>query len=121
MSTYPTNTDDVIDSRDVRHAIEDLTALRDDADFTEDDAEDLAALTNLAQQGEDAAADWHYGEQLIRDSYFADYAHELADDIGAVPDNLAWPLTCIDWEQAARELRMDYTPVEFDGVTYWTR
>ena len=29
--------------------------------------------------------------------------------------------TCIDWAQAARELRMDYTSVDFDGVTYWIR
>lgn len=27
----------------------------------------------------------------------------------------------VDWERAARELQMDYTPVEFDGVTYWVR
>lgn len=27
----------------------------------------------------------------------------------------------IDWERAAEELRMDYTAVDFDGVTYWVR
>ena len=28
-----------------------------------------------------------------------------------IPDGLAWPLTCIDWEQAWRELRI--------GDGYW--
>lgn len=64
--------------------------------------------------------DW-YPVTLIRDSYFEDYAQELASDIGAIKDDASWPYTCIDWEKAARELRVDYTSVEFDGVTYWYR
>lgn len=64
--------------------------------------------------------DWYPGT-AVRDSYFKDYAMELADDTGAILDNAQWPCTCIDWDQAARELRMDYTGVEFDGVTYWVR
>lgn len=35
------------------------------------------------------------------------YAMELADDLGSVPDDAAWPCTCIDWDQAWRELSMD--------------
>jgi hypothetical protein len=27
----------------------------------------------------------------------------------------------IDWEQAAYELKQDYTEVNFDGVSYWIR
>jgi antirestriction protein len=36
-----------------------------------------------------------------------DYAEELADDIGAIPDDLSWPLTHIDWDAAARDLEYD--------------
>jgi len=36
----------------------------------------------------------------------ANYAEQLADDVGAIPGGLAWPLTCIDWEHAWRELRI---------------
>lgn len=64
--------------------------------------------------------DW-YPVTLIRDSYFRDYAQELAEDIGAINADATWPNNCIDWERAARELQMDYTSVEFDGVTYWVR
>ena len=36
----------------------------------------------------------------------ADYAQTLADDIGAINPELAWPHTCIDWEDAWRELEL---------------
>jgi hypothetical protein len=79
-----------------------------------DDKEILEAIEGL----EDLA---HEGEILIRDTYFKDYAQELADDIGALDKADQWPLTCIDWEQAARELQYDYTVVTVAGIDYWHR
>jgi hypothetical protein len=35
------------------------------------------------------------------------YAMELADDLGSVPDDAVWPCTCIDWDAAWRELSFD--------------
>lgn len=81
--------------------------------------EELTALLKLQEEAEPYAADWTYGETLIRDSYFKQYAEELADDIGAIDRNATWPLSCIDWDEAARQLQQDYTSVDFDGVTYW--
>ena len=133
MRTRPTNSDDVIDSRDVIEAIEELqgeieakTHESDDEADVEEVAElqaELDALLKLQEQAEGYCADWRHGEQLIRDSYFETYAEELADDCGMVDRKLAsqWPYTCIDWERAARDLQMDYKSVEFDGVTYWIR
>jgi len=130
------NTDDIIDSRDVIARIEELQEMRTAWDdwqtgenteentpdpFGEEEAEELAALEKLAEQGESCAPDWEHGETLIRDSYFQEYAEQLADDIGAIDKSAGWPLTCIDWEQAAQELQSDYTAIDFDGVTYWTR
>ena len=86
-----------------------------------DAADELRILKALADEASGYAADWHYGETLIRDSYFKDYAMQLADDIGAIDLNASWPMTCIDWDQAASELKMDYSAVDFDGVTYWIR
>lgn len=115
--------DDVIDSRDVIERIAELEAEReaDPAKFdASDEGAELAILKALATEGE-GCADWEHGETLIRDSYFEDYAQELAEDIGAIKDNASWPYTCIDWKRAARELQQDYTSIEFDGVTYWVR
>lgn len=110
---------DIIDSGDIIERIEYLRGLEGIGD--EDEQHEVAALEKLASEASDYAEDWEYGVTLIRDSYFKEYAMELADDIGAVPNDVTWPLTCIDWAQAARELRMDYTAVDFDGVTYWVR
>ena len=109
---------DIIDSRDVIERIEELES---DENLDDDDRAELATLQALAKEASDYAADWQYGEALIRDSYFVEYAQELAEDIGAINSYFGWPNNCIDWEQAARELRMDYTSVDFDGVTYWIR
>ena len=74
-------------------------------------------LSELKGNGGDEQwrGDW-YPVMLIRDSYFDDYAQELA-----VCLTKRWPYTCIDWVQAARELQMDYTSTEIDGVTFWYR
>ncbi len=145
MTRTVSNTDDVIDSRDIIARIEELEAERDDhaecdcepgaldddgcicepakqwAAKNPDDAEELRILTALAEEAEGCAADWKHGETLIRDSHFIDYAEQLADDIGAIDKEQSWPLNCIDWTEAARQLQMDYAAVDFDGVTYWVR
>jgi hypothetical protein len=152
MNTNISNTDDVIDSRQVIERIEELTELRDAvkeveeelaeakaegdannivdaeqrlesalADFTEVEKYELEALEALQEEAEGYSEDWKYGATLIRDSYFTTYAQELAEDIGAVSKDMQWPLLYIDWEKATEELQMDYTSVDFDGVTYWVR
>lgn len=118
----PSNSDDTIDSRDVIARIEELESfLETEGLLNSDAAEELHTLRTLAEEASGYASDWRHGGTLIRDSYFEDYAQELADDIGAVDSSASWPVNCIDWEQAARELQMDYTSVDFDGVTYWIR
>ena len=126
MTNEISNMDDVIDSRDVIARIAeletDLEGFEDKSGCEFDELSDeLASLKALAEQCEGYAADWKHGETLVRDSYFQTYAEELAEDIGAIDSNATWPHNCIDWERAARELRMDYTSVDFDGVTYWIR
>ena len=115
------NTDDTIDSRDVIERIAELETELSDGTIEPDDRDQLTALKALASDADGYASDWQHGEQLIRDSYFEDFAQELAEDIGAINAEAAWPNNCIDWVRAARELRMDYTSVEYDGVTYWIR
>jgi antirestriction protein len=52
---------------------------------------------------------------------FTAYAQELAEDIGAIGRDAQWPVYCIDWERAARELKMDYASVQVNGTTYYFR
>lgn len=170
MKRTISNSDDIIDSRDVIARIEELESLFESEEITEgngaepqydddgklkvdtttcDDCgkswndalisgstpapsarcpyehihgelEELKALRALADEA-DGSPDWHHGETLIRDSYFEDYARELAEDIGSVPKDLSWPACHIDWEAATDALKQDYTRVEFDGVDYWIR
>jgi hypothetical protein len=115
---------DIIDSRDVDSRIEELEAERDAAaeagtDFV--DGEELAALVAFRDEAAGYAPEWLYGCPLIRDSYFKDYAQELAEDVGALKSAEEWPYTCIDWDKAARDLQADYSSAELDGVTYWFR
>jgi hypothetical protein len=159
-----TNTEDVIDSRDIIARIEylegelqdaqdELEAGQDETEESEEaicgscgltwndaavssktptpggrcpfehvheEAEELKVLRELAEEAS-GTPDWEYGETLIRDSYFEEYAQNLAEEIGAIDKNASWPNNCIDWEKATRELQYDYFTVEFDGVDYWVR
>jgi hypothetical protein len=83
--------------------------------------EELHALKEFRDELEPYCPDWRYGVTIIRESYFTDYAEELANDIGAVKSDAGWPNAHIDWEAAAEALKIDYTSGDFDGVTYWAR
>lgn len=112
---------DIIDLRDVIARVEELEDSTDAEELEElKMLQDL--LSELAGRGGDEQwrGDW-YPVTLIRDSYFEEYAQELAEDIDAIDSNAKWPMSCIDWDQAARELQMDYFSVDFDGVQFWTR
>jgi hypothetical protein len=154
-TTSISNSDDVIDSRDVIARIEELQNMQTEwecpgcratiqpapeyetkweghadtceyegeiPDGLEDyEREELVALLALQDECEGYASDWKYGETLIRDSYFTEYAEEEAYSLGFINREAIWPLNHIDWEAAAEELKNDYTSAEFDGVTYWVR
>ena len=136
-----TNSDDIIDSRDILERFEELKTERDDlADaveeaegdedtehaqnlfeaWQEDNEAEYTALEKLIEQCE-GYGDFAHGETLIREDYFETYAQELADDIGAIDRKAAWPTNHIDWEAAADELRQDYMEVDFAGTTYLMR
>ena len=114
MPTFPTNTDDLIDSRDVIAAL----AAGQPEEVTDDEWADLVALADEAQSYSD---DWLHGATLISDSYFVEYAQQVAEDAGYVQDAYGWPHRHIDWEEAAEELKYDYSCVHFGGETYWVR
>lgn len=87
------------------------------SDFTDDEKTELAELENL----ESEISEWRHGEAMIPESEWIDYAQQMAEDIGAIPDNAQWPCTCIDWKQAADELATDYSTVTYQGTDYYVR
>lgn len=132
MTTAITNSDQVIDSRDVIARIdalrEEFTVDLDDADdvkrmsdFDFEEVRELAHLMNLQEEAKGCAPDWNHGATLIHEDYFVAYAQQLAEDIGAIQRDTSWPNNCIDWDAAADELKTDYTTVDFDGETYYVR
>jgi hypothetical protein len=125
------NTDDVIDSRDVIARIEEVRDLLDlgSVTFTNDERRDaaleLAALEKLAEEAS-GSPDWNYGETLIRESYFTDYIEQLIDDCYEMPKELnsgewPWRHVTVDYEAAAEEAKADYIECDFDGETYLIR
>ena len=111
------NYEDVIDSRDVIGRIEELQGL--DSRSKEED-EELNSLESLANEASGYAPDWEYGEALIRESYFTEYAIDMLKDCGDLPDNIPWYIE-IDEEATASNIMQDYTAVDFDSVTYYIR
>jgi Antirestriction protein (ArdA) len=109
-----------IDTREeLEESVEEAKSALDNAteDFDDDAKEELEVLEEM--EGE--ISEWRHGETLVADHAFEDYARELAEDCGMISGSEGWPLNCIDWERAARELQMDYSTVGYQGTTYWYR
>lgn len=142
MKNEISNSDDCIDSRDVIARIEELeseleTAYEEYADAareangsamtkeqwleTDDfDDSELTALQALQEEAQGYAPDWTYGAQLIRSTYFVEYCQDLVQDIGDLPRDMPGYLV-IDWEATARNLKADYTTVDFGDAKYYIR
>tara|TARA_R110002012_G_C11324207_1_gene576208 strand:+ start:216 stop:557 length:342 start_codon:yes stop_codon:yes gene_type:complete len=107
----PTNSDDVIDSRDILDYIKDKENDRDFElenfikDFRDEHSDYDKALENL-----------EFGITFIRDSYFEDYMLDYFLQFNQIDEAL---LCYIDIESFARNQQYDYTSIDFDGIEYW--
>lgn len=134
MANTISNSDDVIDSRDVIERIAELEGERDAladedgaisekklAEWNEGEAgTELKNLLTLQEEADGYVPDWKYGAGLVRETYWVEYVEEMLKDIGDLPQKLPHYIV-IDWEATAENIKVDYTSVEFDGVTYWVR
>lgn len=134
MQTKLDLTADIIDIRDIIGRYEELESeidgiVSDDTVYIHGETESLQAelaslaaiLDDLKGNGgdEEWRGDW-YPMILIRDSHFTDYARELLEDCGTIPRDLpSW--VEINWDATARNVRMDYTATDINGVTYYYR
>jgi hypothetical protein len=112
------NTDNVIDSRDVLDRIEELEF---EAERTEAENNELALLQKFIEDASRYSAERaRHGFSLIHDDYFQEYAIELCQECGDLPRNIPSYIE-IDWEATAKNIQQDYAAVNFDGETYWVR
>ena len=95
-------------------------------EFGDDDATELKLLKEVLEElsgnggDEQFRGDW-YPSELINEHHFQTYAQEFADEIGAINSEASWPNNCIDWEQAANDLRSDYTAIDIEGHSFLYR
>jgi hypothetical protein len=116
---------DIIDVRDVIARFEELEEMGAADMPGDDEGREFQGLQQLLGElkgyggDEQWRGDW-YPVTLIRDSYFVDAMKDLCEDIGDFPKGIP-SYYVIDWEATAKNLRVDYSSVDFDGVTYWYR
>lgn len=112
--------DEKYEKEELENAVEAAQSDLDSAkeDFGDDEQTELAELDDLESE---IGLGWRDGESMIPESEFEDYARELAVDIGAIDKNASWPCNCIDWEEAADQLKQDYTSVSYQGEDYYVR
>lgn len=84
--------------------------------FDSDAQSELEELEALSEE----VSEWTSGNQLIPEDDFEDYCQELCEDIGDIPKDLPSYIV-IDWEATARNLKADYSEVEYQGTTYLYR
>ena len=109
---------DRAEQADVDHKLA-LEAL--DEFVTSEEYDELQELIRVDKECSLYAPEWEDGVTLINIDKFTEYTQQYARDIGVASDDETWPYTCINWDEAADELAMDYTTVEFYGTTYLYR
>lgn len=84
------------------------------------DGREEYALEELRGLEDEVGGDLESIDVLIPVGDFEEYAREQASSMyGSYMEH--WPMSCIDWRQAAEDLSYDYTEVEFRGETYLTQ
>lgn len=87
----------------------------------------LCALLDVQQQGRGAGmwSDPHYGglSVLINERYFKTYAKELAAEENPQwsEHEPVWPYSCLNWNDAVKELMQDYVEIDYEGIIFYIR
>lgn len=117
----------IIDVRDIIARFEELESQMPDGDDARNwpDAAEFAQLSDILEElsgnggDEQWRGDW-YPTTLIWDSYFPIYARDLLIDCGDISANLPHYVH-IDWKATSRDLLVDYTSLDINGLCYWFR
>ena len=115
MTNKPTNSDDVIDSRDI---LDYIWEHEDNEDFKEEVEALQKVVDEYCNEYDEGLKDLEFGVFFIKDDYFEDYMWDYFLEFNQVDE----ALECyIDIESFARDQQNDYDWVDFDGEQYWYR
>ena len=125
MSISDFSNKDLFDSREIDERIDELECMAlesEDGDLDpnldEEEREEYDALITL--RDDCGSSEWEYGVTFIAESYFEEYAQDLAEDLGLVDrENSMSPY--IDWAAWARDCQMDYSSVVLDDCMFYFR
>lgn len=120
--TEISSTDDLIDSRNVVTRFEELSYASDN-DFIDDDEKlELKSLARLIMKGIDLE-DWDHGAILVHSGYFTEYIKDYMQEAEAEALNVMANIfkANLDWEGIADDMRHDFTIIEWEGETFYTR
>jgi len=87
------------------------------SDWKEENQDELTELDDLETE---VGREWMHGATLIPEDEFTAYAQDCAEDQG-MDRNQPWPYSCIDWDQAADELKQDFSCCTYQGTDYFFR
>ena len=113
MTNKPTNSDDVIDSRDI---LDYIWEHEDNEDFKEEVEALQKVVDEYCNEYDEGLKDLEFGVFFIKDDYFEDYMWDYFLECNQVDE----ALECyIDIAAFARDQQYDYSSIDFDGETYW--
>lgn len=87
--------------------------LMQEFDIAEDLKDAVIAYLNITEANDLRDFNEAYAGEFGSDEEFAE---NMANEIGAINNDLFWPRNCIDWTRAARELMLNYS--EEDGYYF---
>ena len=106
---------DIIDSRDLEEELKTLDP--------KEDKEEIKEILELKKEVSSYGGDsWEHGIIFISEYEWKYYCENFAEEVGYIDNLDNNPLQhCIDWDQWADNMSMDYSSVEFRGQSYYYR
>lgn len=92
-------------------------------EYWDDELETIEEINKVEEEVDNYSADsFEFGTTLIAKSDFTEFCKEDLEDCGLLPKDLPYFIeNNIDWDGVADNLMVDYTEVEYLGVTYLFR
>lgn len=82
--------------------------------------DEIAEIGEIEKIEDELGSEFEYGVTLVQEDYFEEYTKELLTDCGYLSKDFpSW--IEIDWEATAKNVKQDYTGVEYQGRTYYGR